>query len=192
MAGHIHVEPAAPFARPRWRSRRRWPRRAPQTAPGLQTLEVVPLPRDGEVLVSFKLNETLTDDIRKAIQSGLTIKFVYKVDLRRSSSVWVDRTLAIGAGGRDASVRHVDPPVPRGACDRRPHGKSRRHRARRRRLGLADADFSRLSLFRGVRSSPTPSTYVRVRANASPRGASFIWPWAGDDAVGLAKFTFMR
>ena len=70
---------------------------SPQTAPGLQTLEVVPLPRDGEVLVSFKLNETLTDEIRKAIQSGLTIKFVYKVDLRRSSSVWVDRTLAIGA-----------------------------------------------------------------------------------------------
>ena len=42
------------------------------------------------------------------------------------------------------------------------------------------------------RSSPTPSTYVRVRANASPRGASFIWPWEGDDAVGFAKFTFMR
>ena len=34
--------------------------------------------------------------------------------------------------------------------------------------------------------------YVRVRANATPRNASFIWPWAGDDAVGLAKFTFMR
>src|SRR6187397_2802650 len=66
---------------------------SPQPPQGLQTLEVVPLPRDGEVLVSFKLNETLTDEIRKAIQSGLTIKFVYKVDLRRSSSVWVDRTL---------------------------------------------------------------------------------------------------
>ena len=59
-----------------------------------QTLQVVPLPRDGEVLVSFKLNETLTDDIRTAIQSGLTIKFVYKVELRRSSAVWFDRTLA--------------------------------------------------------------------------------------------------
>ena len=53
-------------------------------------------------------------------------------------------------------------------------------------------DFTRLSLFRGVRSSPTPSTDVRVRANASPRNASFIWPWAGDDAVGLAKFTFLK
>jgi hypothetical protein len=31
-----------------------------------------------------------------------------------------------------------------------------------------------------------------VSANASPRNASFIWPWTGDDAVGLAKFTFIR
>ena len=65
-----------------------------QGAPGLQPLEVVPLPRDGEVLVSFKLNETLTSEVRTAIQSGLTIKFNYKVDLRRSSAVWADRTLA--------------------------------------------------------------------------------------------------
>ena len=42
-------------------------------------------------------------------------------------------------------------------------------------------------------TSPVPAgSRVRVRANASPRGASFIWPWAGDDAVGFAKFTFMR
>src|SRR5688500_15113061 len=58
-----------------------------------QTLQVIPLPREGEVLVSFKLDEALTDDIRAAIHSGLTIKFVYKVDLRRSSAVWLDRTI---------------------------------------------------------------------------------------------------
>src|SRR5215204_5684818 len=65
---------------------------APQ--PPSQTLQVIPLPKDGEVLVSFKLEEALTDDIRAAIHSGLTIKFVYKVDLRRSSAVWLDRTIA--------------------------------------------------------------------------------------------------
>src|SRR4029434_6559893 len=75
-----------------------------QSGSGLQTLEVVPLPRDGEVLVSFKLNETLTDDIRKAIQSGLTIRFLYKVDLRRSSAVWVDRTIASASVG--ATLRY--------------------------------------------------------------------------------------
>src|SRR3712207_3275795 len=59
-----------------------------------QSLQVVPLPRDGEVLVSFKLGEALTEDIRAAIHSGLTISFVYKVDLRRGSAGWFDRTIA--------------------------------------------------------------------------------------------------
>jgi len=59
-----------------------------------QTLQVAPLPRDGEVLVSFKLEEPLTDEIRAAIQSGLTVKFSYKVDLLRSSAAWFDRRIA--------------------------------------------------------------------------------------------------
>ena len=31
-----------------------------------------------------------------------------------------------------------------------------------------------------------------VRAHTSPRNATFLWPWAADDAVGFAKFTFVR
>jgi Domain of unknown function (DUF4390) len=163
-----------------------------QDAPGLQPLEVVPLPRDGEVLVSFKLNETLTDDIRTAIQSGLTIKFVYKVELRRSSAVWVDRTL------KSAVV----------AATLRYDTLTRQYHVARSvdsRTEWADVtaqedvawrwltkDFSRLSLFRNVPLETNAEYYVRVRANASPRNASFIWPWAGDDAVGFAKFTFIR
>src|SRR3569832_1854619 len=78
------------------------PPAGPIGAPG-QTLQVIPLPKDGEVLVSFQLKEALTDEIRAAIHSGLTIKFVYKVDLRRSSAIWVDRTIksaVVAAAGR--------------------------------------------------------------------------------------------
>jgi hypothetical protein len=163
-----------------------------QGAPGLQTLEVVPLPRDGEVLVSFKLNETLTDEVRTAIQSGLTIKFVYKVELRRSSAVWVDRTLKSAVVA--ASLRYD-------TLTRQYHVA----RSVDERTEWADVtaqedvawrwltkDFARLSLFRGVSLETNAEYYVRVRANASPRNASFIWPWAGDDAVGFAKFTFIR
>ena len=49
-----------------------------------------------------------------------------------------------------------------------------------------------MSLFRGVALEPNAEYYLRVRANASPRNSSFLWPWAADDAVGLAKFTFVR
>jgi hypothetical protein len=31
-----------------------------------------------------------------------------------------------------------------------------------------------------------------VRANSSPKNSTFLWPWQADDAVGLAKFTFIR
>jgi hypothetical protein len=158
---------------------------------GTQTLQVTPLPRDGEVLVSFKLEEALTEDIKAAVQSGLTVKFVYKVDLRRSSPGWIDRT--IESAVVSASVKY-DTLTRRYSLSRALDG----------RIDTADTtqkedeawrwltDFARLSLFRGVALEANAEYYVRVRANASPRNATFLWPWAGDDAVGLAKFTFMK
>ena len=159
---------------------------------GGQTLQVIPLPRDGEVLISFKLDETLTEDIRAAIHSGLTIKFVYKVDLRRSSAVWFDRTIASAVV--TATVRYD-------TLTRLYHHS----RALDGRMEFADTttkeevawstltrDFARLSLFRSAALEPNAEYYVRVSANASPRNASFVWPWRGDDAMGFAKFTFVR
>lgn len=164
----------------------------PQGAQGLQTLEVVPLPRDGEVLVSFKLNETLTDEIRTAIRSGLTLKFLYKVDLRRSSAVWVDRTIASGSV---AATLRYDTLTREYHVTRAIDGRTEKAEVTAREdvaWSWLTRDFARLSLFRGVALETNAEYYVRVRANASPRKASFIWPWAGDDAVGLAKFTFIR
>lgn len=157
-----------------------------------QTLQVIPLPRDGELLVSFKLDEALTEDVRAAIHSGLTIKFVYKVDLRRSSAVWFDRT--IDSAVVTATVRYD-------TLTRIYHYS----RALDGRIEFADTtnkedvawsaltrDFARLSLFRGTALEPNADYYVRVRANASPRSSAFVWPWQGDDAMGFAKFTFIR
>jgi hypothetical protein len=164
----------------------------PQAVPGLQPLEVVPLPRDGEVLVSFKLNEALTDDVRTAIQSGLTIRFLYKVDLRRSSAVWVDRTIASASVG--ATLRY-DTLTREYHIARSIDGRMEKADVTAREdvaWSWLTRDFARLSLFRGVSLEPNAEYYLRVRANATPRNASFIWPWTGDVAVGLAKFTFMR
>src|SRR6478672_12515058 len=58
-----------------------------------QILQVAPLARGDEVLVSFKLAQEPTEEIRSAIHSGLTVSLVYKVDLRRSSAAWFDRTI---------------------------------------------------------------------------------------------------
>ena len=59
-----------------------------------QAIQVTPVVRDGRVLVSFKLSDAFNnEEIRAAIHSGLTITFVYDVDLRRSAAAWVDRTI---------------------------------------------------------------------------------------------------
>jgi Domain of unknown function (DUF4390) len=157
-----------------------------------QILQVTPLPRDGEVLVSFKLDEAMTEDITAAIRSGLTVKFVYKVELVRSSAAWFDRTIARAEVG--ASVK-FDNLTRRYSVSRTLNGRiewadttQREDEAWR----WLTSDFARLSLFRGAALEPNAEYYVRVRANASPRNAAFIWPWAADDAVGLAKFTFIK
>ncbi|MGH9409680.1 MAG: DUF4390 domain-containing protein [Vicinamibacterales bacterium] len=164
---------------------------APPTPPP-QTLQVVPLSRGGEVLVSFTLGARLTDDIRAAIQSGLTVKFVYKVDLRRSALGWFDRTVA--SATVTASVRYD-------TLTRLYHVS----RTVDDQIDWADAtdseqaawsalthDFVRMSLFHGVELESNAEYYVRVRAHTTPRNASFIWPWEADDVMGSAKFTFIR
>src|SRR6478672_4110138 len=72
--------------------------------PDGQILQVAPLARGSEVLVSFKLAQEPTEEIRNAIHSGLTVSLVYKLDLRRSSAGWFDRTIASAVV--TASVRY--------------------------------------------------------------------------------------
>jgi hypothetical protein len=164
----------------------------PSQAVGSDKVQVVPLSRDGEVLVSFKFAESLTDDIRTAIHSGLAIKFVYKVDLRRSAAVWFDRTIA--SAEVIATVKY-DTLTRRYQVSRMIDGRTEWVDATDREdtaWNALTSDFARLSLFHGIPLEANGEYYVRVRAHTSPRNASFVWPWAGDDAVGFAKFTFVR
>jgi Domain of unknown function (DUF4390) len=155
-------------------------------------VQVVPLPRDGEVLVSFTLAEALTDEIRTAIQSGLTIKFIYTVDLRRSASIWFDRTIAsvvvTAAVKYDTLTRRYQ--VSR-MIDGRTEWVDTMDREDAAWTALT-SDFARLSLFHGVPLEANAEYYVRVTARTTPRNTSFLWPWAGSDPVGFAKFTFVR
>ncbi len=162
------------------------------SAPQEQSLYVAPLARDGQVLVSFRLAQTLTPELRTAVHSGLTVSFVYKVDLKRSSAAWIDRTMASTVV--TATVRYDN-------LTRRYH-LSRLFDGRTEDADTTDREdvawawvttqFERLPLFRGLKLEDNAEYYVRVRAHTSPRNAMFVWPWQGDDVVGLAKFTFFR
>lgn len=157
-----------------------------------QILQVAPLTRGDEVLVSFKLAQDPTEEIRNAIHSGLTVSLVYKVDLRRSSAVWLDRTIASAVV--TATVRY-DNLTKKYDVRRTIDGRIDRADSMEREDAVwawLTNQFERLPLFRSESLEVNAEYYVRVRAHTTPRMMSFVWPWQADDVVGLAKFTFMR
>jgi len=161
-------------------------------APADQTLRVAPLTRDGQVLVSFQLGDIFTDELKAALHSGLTISFVYKIDLKRSAAGWLDRTIASAAV--TASVRY-DNLTRRYTVTRAVDGRIESVRPTDREedvRGWLTTDFERLPLFRNAKLEPNSEYYVRVRAHTTPRNATFLWPWDGHDVSALAKFTFIR
>lgn len=155
-----------------------------------QTLHVTPLTRDDRILVSFRLTDIFTEEVRAAIHSGLTITFVYDVQLRRGAALWIDRT--IESSTVIATVKY-DPVARKYLVTRKANGRIEdaemleREEAARQWL----TEFDRLPLFSSRRLERNAEYYVRVRAHTSPRNAAFVWPWGGDIA-GLAKFTFLK
>jgi len=157
-----------------------------------QSLQVMPLPREGQVLVTFRLNQELTEDIRAKIHSGMLVSFIYKVDLRRASSAWFDRTLATAVV--KATVRY-DNLTRRYTLGRALDGRtSEMVTTDSEDIAWAwlTTEFEKLPLFSTVSLESNAEYYVRVRAHAAPRNASFVWPWQGDDVVGFMKFTLIR
>jgi hypothetical protein len=155
-----------------------------------QSLQVTPLTREGRVLVTFRLSDAFNDQVRAAIHSGMIISFVYDVELKRTSSLWLDPT--IGAARVSASVRFDN-------LTRRYHLT----RAQDGRMEGADTfekeddvqkrltEFEKLPLFSVGGLEPNGEYYLRVRAHTTPRNASFVWPWKSHDVSALAKFTFI-
>lgn len=152
-------------------------------------LRIVPLVRDGHVLISFEMPDGFTEDVRAAIRSGLKTTFTYTVDLRTPVAVWLDRTIATAIVSTSVQYDNL----------------TRRHTVVRTLDGrveqavvLEDEEevrqlvtrLDRLPLFRTVHLEPNREYYVRVRAEVRPRNAAFLWPWSGGRSA-QAKFTFI-
>ena len=155
-----------------------------------QNMQVTPLARDGRLLVTFRLSDAFNDDIRTAIHSGLTITFVYDIELRRGTSLWLDRTLAQATVM--ATVRY-DNLTRRYYVTRREDGRLERADTVDREDVARDwlTSFDKLPLFSSDLLERNAEYYLRIRAHTMPRNASFVWPWERGIA-GLAKFTFLQ
>ncbi len=159
-------------------------------AAAAQTITITPLARDGQLLVTFTLTDGFDDEVRAAIHSGMNITFQYQVDLRRSTTLWLDRTIAsavVSAGVRYDTLT-------------RKYHFTRMQDGRTVYANDTDSfdvvrqwltDFDKLALFNSAALERNTEYYVRVRATKSPRNSSFIWPWAAHDVMGQVKFTFL-
>jgi len=155
-----------------------------------QDLSVTPLARDGQVLVSFELNEGLTQEVRDAIQSGLPTSFSYELELRRGTATWFDRTIA---GVTITATVRFDNLTRRYQMSRTLDGRVEDARP------TEDQDAVRrwMTRFEHVPVSTTSALeangeyYIRVRARTQPRSTWSIWPWGRDWVLGRALFTFI-
>lgn len=153
-----------------------------------ETLRIVPISADDRVVVSVELADGYTDEVKQAIASGLRTTFTYTIDLRMLVPGWVDRTVATSTVSLSDQYDNL----------------TRRHTLQRVIDGRIDdtivtdddaavrqwlTTLTRLPIIRTTRLDPGRDYYVRISAQARPRGSSLLGFAAS--VTGQAKFTFI-
>ncbi len=153
-----------------------------------ETLRIVPISADDRVVVSMELADGYTDEVKQAIASGLRTTFTYTIELRMLVPGWVDRTVATSTVSLSDQYDNL----------------TRRHTLQRVIDGRIDdtivtdddvavrqwlTTLTRLPIVRTTRLDPGRDYYVRINAQARPRGGSLLGFAAS--VTGQAKFTFI-
>lgn len=153
-----------------------------------ETLRIVPVVYEGEVLVSVEMNDLNLDAVREVISSGLRTTFIYDIALRMVVPGWVDRTVATAVVAISDQYDNL----------------TRQHKLAKTIDGrvaeaLVTADeaaahrwltmLSRVPLCSTSKLDPNRDYYIRISARDRPRGTS-LFGW-GPTTTGQAKFTFI-
>ena len=153
-----------------------------------ESLRIVPIVNDNEVLVSFELADAYTNDVRDAISSGLRTTFTYDLDLRMVAPLWVDRSVATVVVSTSDQYDNLT----------RRHILTRTVDGRVEETLVTEDDsvvgrwlttFSRLPLCQTSRLDSGREYYLRISARSRPHGDS-LFGWA-NAITGQAKFTFV-
>jgi hypothetical protein len=154
----------------------------------VESLRIVPLVHDKQMVVTLEIADAYTDDVREAISSGLRTTFTYDVELRMLVAGWVDRTIATSVVSISDQYDNL----------------TRRHSLSRTVDGRIDeavvtedeevvrrwlTQVERLPLCSTAKLERNRDYYVRVNARKRPT-RTFPFPWTGPTS-GQAKFTFI-
>jgi len=153
-----------------------------------QTLRIVPIVRDNQVLVSFEVADGYTSDIRDAISSGLRTTFSYNVDLRMKNRMWVDILVAtsivsVSDKFDNLTRRHT---LTRTVDGREQESTTTENEATVRQW-LTSLD--KLTICRTAKLDPHREYYVQVSARVLPDHTSMLGLTSA--IVGRSPFTFI-
>jgi hypothetical protein len=153
-----------------------------------ESLRIVPIVHEGQVLVSVEVTGLDTEEVRETISSGLRTTFTYNVELRMVAPAWVDRTIATAviavSDQYDNLTRH--------------HTLSRTIDGRVEETVVTEDEtaarrwlttLTRVPLCNTSKLDPNRDYYIRINARERPRGAS-LFGWM-TTITGQAKFTFI-
>ncbi len=153
-----------------------------------ESLRIVPIVHDGQVLVSVEVTGLDTDEVRETISSGLRTTFTYDVQLRMVVPVWVDRTIATAVIAVSDQYDNLT----------RRHTLSRTIDGRIEETAVTEDEtaarqwltaLTRVPLCDTSKLDPNRDYYVRISARERPRGVSLLG-WI-TTITGQAKFTFI-
>jgi hypothetical protein len=148
-----------------------------------ESLRIVPIAHGDTVVVNLEMADAYSDEIRQAIASGLRTSFTYDIELRMVVPAWVDRTIATAAvtvsDQFDNSLQRV--------VDGRVQDATVTEDDAVARQWLTT--LTRLPLVETAKLDSSRDYYIRISAQARPRGGSLIG-WA-NAIVGQARFTFI-
>ena len=153
-----------------------------------ESLRIVPIVRDGKVLVTFELADAYTEPVRDAIASGLRTTFTYELELRTIVPSWLDRTIVTATVTASDQFDNLT----------RRHTLSRTVDGRVEEVLVTEdatvakawlTTWNRLPLCDTSKLDPSRDYYVRISARTRPFSGSLL-AWA-KSITGQAKFTFV-
>jgi hypothetical protein len=153
-----------------------------------QVLRIIPTFHDGQVLVSFEVEDGYTDDVRNAIASGLRTTFSYNVELKMHATMWVDPMVAtsvVTVSDRydNLTRRHT---LTR-TIDGREQDQTTTENESTVRQWLTTLD--KLPICRTTRLEANRDYYVRISARVIPDHTSMLGLTSA--IVGRTPFTFV-
>jgi hypothetical protein len=153
-----------------------------------QTLRIVPLVHDNQVLVSFEVADGYTSDVRDAISSGLRTTFSYDVELRMVARMWVDPVVCTSIVG---TSDHFDNLTRRHTLTRTVDGRQQDSVTTEDDATVRQwlTSLEKLPICKTSKLDPSRDYYVQVSARVLPYHTSMLgWTSA---LVGRTPFTFI-